>query len=328
MVLYNLLLFRWTKEVWNSFFMTLIYFGVVIGMTFLYVYKESVCRLPMYKEVKDGKRIYMGIVLATCIVMGIAVWGVSGGKPSSELHMDEMISHWNKEKPKQVILVGIDGIGSHNIWRPIVNDVLPPSVPYLEEMISVGAWTDRAQIVTPVLSGPNWASILTGELPSVHGVMDNHMYRNDSVPTLFDSLGYGGALDDGWSVLTRFLKTNTTGSIVSNLHKKCLFIYFGKTDTYGHKYGGYSQEYKEMIEYADEFVLGPVWEYAKNRTDTVVIVTSDHGHVMYKTDAWKQHSDESYPVPLVMAGGPILPGTFRDTIYTRMITPFIKNIFS
>lgn len=195
-------------------------------------------------------------------------------------------------------------------------------MPHLEEMMSVGAWTDKANIVTPVLSGPNWASILTGELPSVHGVMDNNMYRNDSVPTLFDTLGYGELLDDGWSQLSRFVKKNSTGTMKDS---KCLFIYFGKTDTYGHKYGGHSQEYKEMIEYADMYILGPVWEYARNRTDTVVIVTSDHGHLLHRKSAW-EHSDETFPVPLVMAGGSIVPGYIQGKVFTRMITPFIIKI--
>ena len=65
----------------------------------------------------------------------------------------------------KVMLIGIDGV------RP---DVLRQvSTPHLDGLIRGGAFSDRARTGLPTLSGPSWASMLTGVWKEKHGILSN-----------------------------------------------------------------------------------------------------------------------------------------------------------
>ena len=69
------------------------------------------------------------------------------------------------ERTPRVLLIGIDGV------RP---DVLREvSTPHLDELIGTGAYSDRAITGLPTLSGPSWASMLTGVWKEKHGIVSN-----------------------------------------------------------------------------------------------------------------------------------------------------------
>ncbi|HEX6925204.1 MAG TPA: alkaline phosphatase family protein [Longimicrobiaceae bacterium] len=70
----------------------------------------------------------------------------------------------NSRTPK-VILIGIDGV------RPDVLRSVP--TPNLDSLIRTGAYSDRAQTGLPTISGPGWASMLTGVWKEKHGILSN-----------------------------------------------------------------------------------------------------------------------------------------------------------
>ena len=69
------------------------------------------------------------------------------------------------DRVPKVIVVGIDGV------RP---DVLRAAhTPVMNQLIASGAFSERARTGVPTLSGPSWASMLTGVWREKHRIMDN-----------------------------------------------------------------------------------------------------------------------------------------------------------
>lgn len=65
----------------------------------------------------------------------------------------------------KVILIGIDGV------RPDVLEQV--DAPNLDALIATGAYTDSARTGLPTVSGPSWASMLTGVWKEKHGILSN-----------------------------------------------------------------------------------------------------------------------------------------------------------
>ena len=65
----------------------------------------------------------------------------------------------------KVLLIGIDGV------RPDILREVP--TPHLDELIRTGVYSDRATTGLPTLSGPSWASMLTGVWKEKHGIVSN-----------------------------------------------------------------------------------------------------------------------------------------------------------
>lgn len=70
-----------------------------------------------------------------------------------------------ESRTPKVILIGIDGV------RPDVLRSVP--TPNLDALIRTGAYSDRAQTGLPTISGPGWASMLTGVWKEKHGILSN-----------------------------------------------------------------------------------------------------------------------------------------------------------
>lgn len=70
-----------------------------------------------------------------------------------------------RERTPKVLLIGLDGV------RPdILRDVPTPNI---DALIASGAFSDRARTGLPTISGPSWASMLTGVWKEKHGVVSN-----------------------------------------------------------------------------------------------------------------------------------------------------------
>lgn len=74
---------------------------------------------------------------------------------------------------KRVIVVGIDGLGGIYLQNA------SHEMPTLTELIGRGSSTMHARSQLPLISGPNWAGILTGMSPESTGIFDNHWRRNN-----------------------------------------------------------------------------------------------------------------------------------------------------
>ena len=81
----------------------------------------------------------------------------------------------------KVLLIGIDGV------RPDVLRRVP--TPFIDALIREGAFSDRAQNGLPTVSGPNWASMLTGVWKEKHGIVSNDFpFASDSLAVYPDFL--------------------------------------------------------------------------------------------------------------------------------------------
>ena len=81
----------------------------------------------------------------------------------------------------KVLLIGIDGV------RPDVLRQVP--TPFIDALIREGAYSARAQNGLPTVSGPNWASMLTGVWKEKHGIVSNDFpFATDGLATYPDFL--------------------------------------------------------------------------------------------------------------------------------------------
>lgn len=64
----------------------------------------------------------------------------------------------------KILLIGIDGL----CWDKVAES----TTPHLDDLYQRGSW-HRMTMEVPTISGPGWASILTGNPHSVHGISDN-----------------------------------------------------------------------------------------------------------------------------------------------------------
>ena len=64
-----------------------------------------------------------------------------------------------------VIVIGVDGMSPDGIENAIT--------PVMDSLKRVGAWTYEARAVLPTSSSPNWASMICGAKPELHGIFHN-----------------------------------------------------------------------------------------------------------------------------------------------------------
>lgn len=73
-----------------------------------------------------------------------------------------------------VFIIGYDGWGSYSMPKA--------EMPVLKRMMAQGCWTLKKRSVLPTLSAPNWASMLMGASPEMHGYTKN--YSNPEIPAI------------------------------------------------------------------------------------------------------------------------------------------------
>lgn len=70
-------------------------------------------------------------------------------------------AHAQRHRIKHVVLIGCDGFGAYAI--PEVD------APHLKALMQAGSWSLKARCVLPSSSAVNWASMLMGASPTLHG---------------------------------------------------------------------------------------------------------------------------------------------------------------
>jgi arylsulfatase A-like enzyme len=198
---------------------------------------------------------------------------------------------------RRIVIVSIDGL------RP---DLLRRSrTPVMHDLIEHGSYTFWARTVDEGYTVPSHVSMLTGVVPSQHGVTwDNHIKQAyPNVPTLFDlahRAGYRTAIAVGKTkliVLTRpgsldhvFIADETqqdafdvarhAAAFLRARHPPdVLFVHFADVDTVGHASGWGSRDQLQALEKVDQAVW-IVRRALKQRglaASTALILTADHG---------------------------------------------------
>ena len=241
---------------------------------------------------------------------------------------------------RRVLVVGIDGV------RLDLLDAVP--TPHLDQVTAAGF---RAPIeiddATPTMSGPCWATIVTGVEVAKHGIHGNHFagHRLDVFPDFatrlaqqdgrrtFVAAGWeplllargGGPLFAAPSRLSYIAPAADTPKdweecddqvtaeavhVVGTADPEASFVYLGAVDETGH-YLGCGEEYRTAVARADER-LGRILDAVRNRPGYpdeawTVIVVTDHGH---RDEGGHGGRSESERTAWVACCGPDIPAGY------------------
>jgi predicted AlkP superfamily pyrophosphatase or phosphodiesterase len=188
----------------------------------------------------------------------------------------------------RVVIFSIDGL------RP--DALLQAGAPAILALAGRGAYTWQAQTIMPSTTLPSHASMLSGYLPSAHGITwDDYrpQYGTIAVPTVFSAARAAGLRTvlvagkekfrqlDVPGMIQRFdlcasddqeVATRAVGEALAGFD--LMFVHLPQTDLTGHAQGWMSSAYLDAVANADRAV-GRVLSALPE--GTTVIVTADHG---------------------------------------------------
>jgi len=188
----------------------------------------------------------------------------------------------------RVVIFSIDGL------RP--DALIQAGAPAIMALAGRGAYTWQAQTIMPSTTLPSHASMLSGYLPSAHGITwDDYRPQNGAiaVPTVFSAARAAGLRTvlvagkekfrqlDAPGMIQRFdlcasddqeVATRAVGEARAGFD--LMFVHLPQTDLTGHAQGWMSSAYLDAVANADHAV-GRVLSALPE--GTTVIVTADHG---------------------------------------------------
>jgi len=234
---------------------------------------------------------------------------------------------------QHVVIIGVDGMKGEA--------ALNAQTPYMHGLMSKGAYTLHARAVIPLVSKPNWASMIMGAPPEQHGVTSNEWLPNkfDITPVCTDSAGifptiFGVLREqrpkavigiftdwDGFTTLvepkspdlmevTNEDQAKTTEQALTFIreHKPTLtFIHYDSVDEAGHTYGWDTPQYYAAVTQIDQY-LGEILKTLDETGllgQTIILVTADHGGLGLK------HGENLMPdieIPWIISGPGIRRG--------------------
>lgn len=244
------------------------------------------------------------------------------------------------QKIEHVILIGSDGFGAYAFEKA--------KIPNLRAMMREGSWSLKARTVLPSSSAANWASMVMGAGPELHGYTTWGSKKPDMPARILDEYGmfpsvYAllrkqkpdseiGAIYEWDGIGYLFPKAavnhdqNADGDIaIANAASKYirekkpnfLFIHLHDVDSVGHNVGHGTPEYYGAIERTDAHI-GTILKSIKDagiEKNTVVLFTADHGGID------KGHgliSMNEMQIPWIIRG----PGIRKDKELSESIMTF------
>ncbi|MEV0246776.1 alkaline phosphatase family protein [Nocardia sp. NPDC050712] len=210
-----------------------------------------------------------------------------------------------ESRNRHVVVFGVDGL----TW-----DSIPPAdTPTLDELIATGyssqSWL-YAPPFAPTVSGPGWATVLTGVWPDRHRVLGNDFagHALGRYPDLLSRVeaGLPGARTyaaTDWQHIDEFILgdgidrklvlrddyrvndqqvADDASAWIAEHGPAASFVYFGNVDESGHTCGTAGACYRPAIEGVDR-QIGQVLAAIRARPDFrseewLFLVTTDHGH--------------------------------------------------
>lgn len=232
---------------------------------------------------------------------------------------------------RHVVVIGCDGFGGYAYGKA--------DMPNLKKLAAAGAWTAKARSVLPSSSAVNWASILMGAGPTLHGYTEWGS-KTPEIPSVVT--GKYGKFPSICTLVKEQMKKNKTAAIFSwggiefLLEKEtveimvptrsnedltadtaaCIikaekpvftFIHFDEPDHTGHALGHDTPEYYSALEKVD-IRIGKIIQAVKDagiEKETVIMVVADHGGIQ------KGHGGKSLQeveIPFVIYGPGIKKG--------------------
>jgi predicted AlkP superfamily pyrophosphatase or phosphodiesterase len=208
------------------------------------------------------------------------------------------------QKIEHVILIGSDGFGAYAFENA--------KVPNLRAMMNEGSWSLKARTVLPSSSAANWASMIMGAGPELHGyttwgskkpdmparILDEYgmfpsvyaLLRKEKpdseigVIYEWDGIGYlfpKAAVNHDQNLDGDIAIANATSKYIKEKKPNFLFVHLHDVDSVGHKVGHGTPEYYAAIERTDTHI-GTILQSIKDagiEKKTVVLFTSDHGGI-------------------------------------------------
>ncbi|RAI99370.1 type I phosphodiesterase/nucleotide pyrophosphatase [Chitinophaga skermanii] len=251
---------------------------------------------------------------------------------------------------KHVILIGMDGLGAYAI---------PESrVPNMQQMMQHGSWTLQARSVLPSSSAVNWASMVMGAGPEIHGYTEWNSQTPELPSRVLDKYGLFPSIYtlireakpaaeigviytwEGIGALFPKAAVNkdqhcdndsaTTEAALAYMTAKkpdFLFIHFDEPDHTGHTTGHKNATYYEQVHRQDS-LLGKLLEGIKAAgmwENSIVILTADHGGIN------KGHGGKTMQemqIPWIMVGKGVLENhELKESIMTYDTAATIAYIF-
>jgi predicted AlkP superfamily pyrophosphatase or phosphodiesterase len=209
-----------------------------------------------------------------------------------------------KPLAKHVILIGSDGFGAYAFKKA--------EVPNLRHMMKHGAYSLKARAVLPSSSAVNWASMIMGSGPELHGytewgsktpeVPSRILGKGNIYPTIFSvideqmpgakmgvSYKWGGIgylfekniVDLDFNGDTDEATANKALEFIVNEKPALTFIHFDEPDGAGHTIGHDTPEYYEAVGMIDDLVGKILNELTQSgmMEDSIIIFSSDHGGI-------------------------------------------------
>ena len=212
--------------------------------------------------------------------------------------------------------------------------------PVMDRMMREGAYTMRARGVLPTSSSPNWASMISGAGPELHGITSNdwekdahalppvvngdetifptifslvHTQRPDAeIGAIYHWTGFGrlfekGAVDYDISPDSEYETARLAADYIRAKRPTFTFVHFDHVDHAGHTDGHGTPSYYASVAVADSLigvVLAAV-EDAGLLGSTLIIVSSDHGGIGLGHGG---ETPEELEIPFLMLGRGVRPG--------------------
>ena len=212
----------------------------------------------------------------------------------------------SKDKRVRVVFIGIDGLS--------IDGVKKAKTPNLDYMMDNGSYSLNARGVFPTSSGPNWASMILGMGPELHGVISNDWQNKKGKkiiqPIVEDEKKFSISVFDciknknsdlylavvhEWTPISYYFNPKSTDFVKNTKNKKetldevykqlkykdadFVFIHLDEIDGAGHSNGWKTKAYYKAIEDMDSHI-GMFFDKLKKDKifdDIIFIVSSDHG---------------------------------------------------
>ena len=210
----------------------------------------------------------------------------------------------NYQYAKHIILIGSDGFGAYAFEKA--------KIPNIRKMMNNGSYSLQARSVLPSSSAVNWASMIMGSGPELHGFTEwgsktpelpsRIIGKGGIYPTIFSlideqlpnskkgvSYNWGGI---GYLFEKSMVDLDFNGETDEETVDKALeflvenkpiftFIHMSEPDNTGHGIGHDTPEYYESVEKIDSLVgqIIDTLEKQKMMEETIILFTSDHGGI-------------------------------------------------
>lgn len=242
---------------------------------------------------------------------------------------------------KHVILIGVDGMGANYLSKA-------QNIPVMQSIMQQGVSTMHARCVQPSSSAVNWASMVMGAGPSLHGytewdskkpeIPSRQIDHYGMFPTIYallrdqqppskigviyswSGIGYlfpKQAVNKDDHTNNDSLTADHAAKYIQAERPDFLFVHFDGVDEAGHGIGWGTNAYYQAIQGIDSYI-GQIIKSVKNagiEKNTVIIVTADHGGIK-KTHGGKSIQEMEIPW---MAFGPKIK---RNTILNKSIMTY------